>query len=82
MRWLKAILPKEERFFALFRAPPRRGQWCGMHSRDTLSGESTAKKHFTTVMEREDDADASPARSSWPCGDPSSHPLTEEISRT
>jgi uncharacterized protein len=58
MRWFQAIMPKEERFFDLFERHSHIVVAGAEALREMLDGGESVPKHYRTVMDRENDADA------------------------
>ena len=58
MRWLRALMPREEKFFDLF-ARHSQAVVAGAHAlRAMIEGGNDVAKHFQEVMDREQEADA------------------------
>jgi predicted phosphate transport protein (TIGR00153 family) len=57
LRWFRALMPKEDRFFDLFEEHSRTVLAGAEALRATLSGGPNIEQNITTVMNREDDAD-------------------------
>jgi predicted phosphate transport protein (TIGR00153 family) len=58
LRWFRALMPKEDRFFDLLEQHSKLVVAGAEALRATLDGGPDLHRHITTVMEREDDADA------------------------
>jgi uncharacterized protein len=57
LRWFRALMPKEDRFFDLFEEHSRTVLAGAEALRATLAGGPNIEQNITTVMNREDDAD-------------------------
>ena len=57
MRWFRALMPREERFFELFTRHSDVVVAGAKALRDMLDGGDAVPRHYKTVMEREHDAD-------------------------
>jgi predicted phosphate transport protein (TIGR00153 family) len=57
LRWFRALMPKEDQFFALFEEHSRAVLAGAEALRATLAGGPEIERNITTVMDREDDAD-------------------------
>ena len=57
LRWFRALMPKEDRFFDLFEEHSRTVLAGAEALRATLAGGPDIEQNITTVMNREDDAD-------------------------
>jgi predicted phosphate transport protein (TIGR00153 family) len=58
LNWFRALLPKEDRFFDLFEQHSKLVVSGAEGLRSALQGGPDIQKHITTVMDRENDADA------------------------
>src|SRR5436309_9495945 len=57
MRWFRALMPREERFFDLFARPSDVVVAGAKALRDMLEGGDAVPRHYKLVMDREHDAD-------------------------
>jgi len=58
MRWFRALMPREERFFELFARHSDVVVAGAKALREMLEGGDAVPRHYKTVMDRENDADA------------------------